>query len=170
MKLSDTISFISLIVSTFAFLASTYPHVIDWKRSRRQSLIHFKELITSTKWTNEGDITFSPKSHFDLRFLEVPGRSNVYAELVVNGDESATLRGKMAPDGSMHLTLNITVGWREIPSAEVSLVYDEDEDLLTYHFMHYLGQNGLNENLSRFDFTGQLWRNTLELDSPKLEL
>ncbi|WP_320751218.1 hypothetical protein [Enterobacter roggenkampii] len=167
MKLSDTISFVSLIVSTCAFFASTYPHIMDWKRSRRQSIIYFKELITSTKWTNEGDISFSPRSHFDLRFLEVPGRTNVYAELIVNGNESATLRGKIMPDGKMKLTLNITVGWREIPSAEVELFYDEDEDLLNYHFKHYLGQNGLNDDLSRFDFSGMLWRNTLELDYPE---
>ncbi|ECO1611171.1 hypothetical protein AHT45_12890 [Salmonella enterica subsp. enterica serovar Paratyphi B] len=166
MKLSDSIAFISLIVSTFAFLASTYPHIMDWKRNRRKSITYFKRIITSTKWTNEGDIYFSPKSHFDLSFLEVPGRTNVYAELIVNGDESATLRGKIKPDGSMTLTLNITVGWREIPSAEIELSYDEDEDLLNYRFKHYLGQHGLNDDLSRFDFSGMLWRNTLELDYP----
>lgn len=166
MKLSDTISFISLIVATFAFFASTYPHIMDWKRNRRQSITYFKKLITSTKWTNEGDISFSPKSHFDLRFLEVPGRTNIYAELIVNGSESAMLRGKIRPNGTLDLTLNITVGWREIPSAEVIVYYDEDEDLLNYHFKHYLGQNGLNDDLSRFDFSGILWRNTLDLDYP----
>ncbi|WP_031518841.1 hypothetical protein [Siccibacter colletis] len=164
MKPSDTIAFISLIVSLFAFVASTYPHIMDWKRSRRQSLIYFKELITSSSWTNEGDITFSPKSHFNIKFLNVPGRSNIYAELEVNRDEAATLRGKMTPNGTMWLTLNLIVGWREIPSAEIVLKYDEDEDLLIYSFKHYLGQNGLNDNLSKFDFSGMLWRNTLELE------
>ncbi|WP_318371865.1 hypothetical protein [Enterobacter sp.] len=167
MKLSDSISFLSLLVSTLAFIASTYPHIMDWKRTRRKSLIYFKELITSTKWTNEGDITFSSKSHFNLRFMGVPGRSNIYAELIVNGDEYATLRGKIDPKGKMLLDLNITVGWREIPSAVIELHYDEDEDLLHYHFKYYLGQNGLNDDLSRYDFSGMLWRNTLELDSPQ---
>lgn len=168
MKLSDGISFISLIISTLAFLASTYPHIMDWKRSRRKALNYYKDLVTSTNWTNEGDITFSPKSHFNLQFLKVPGRSNIYAELIVNGDERATLRGKISPNGKMILDLNITVGWREIPSAVIELTYDEDEDLLHYYFKHYLGQNGLNDDLSRYDFSGMLWRNTLELDYPQI--
>lgn len=158
MKTTEIIALSSLIISIFALLISSYPHITDWKRSRRQSLIYFKNLITSSDWTNEGAINSNSRSSFDLHFMNAPGRSNVYAEMIVSGSESVTLRGKITPKGVMLLTLNITVGWRECPSAEISLVYDEDEDLLTYQFKNYLSQNGLNDDLSRFDFTDQLWR------------
>lgn len=167
MTASDTIASFSLIVSLIALITSSYPHIMDWKKTRRESIIYFKNLITSSKWTNEGDIREIPKTNFELIFLETPGRSNVYAELKLNsGDEVLTIRGKIKPNGTIKATLNIVVGWRECPSAEITINYDEDEDLLTYYFNNYLGNNGLNDNLSQVDFTTLLWRTSQEISSP----
>lgn len=167
MTASDTIASFSLIVSLIALITSCYPHIMEWKKTRRESIIYFKKLITSSQWTNEGDVRETPKTFFELIFLEVPGRSNIYAELKLNsGDEAMTIRGKINPDGTIKAILNITVGWRECPSAEIILKYDEDEDLLTYCFNHYLGNNGLNDNLTHVDFTTLLWRTSQEVSLP----
>lgn len=167
MKPSDIIAGLSLFISLLAFVVSCYPHITSFKERQRKSQDHYKKLIISSDWTNEGDIFGDYKSIFHIKFHDIPGRTNIYGELtyfheIHQVSEAVMLRGKIKPNGTIVAQLNLTIGWRESPAAQVTFVYDEDEDLLNYKFNHYVGSIDHAISLSRFDFQTPLWRKTYE--------
>lgn len=159
MSLSDKISFFSMFVSFLALIASCYPHIIDFKKRKRDSLANFKKILMSAEWTNEGWGDMGWKNYLHLKFINIPGRTNIYATLGED-EENNTLyiRGKLNHKGEIHAVLATSFGWREFPAAKVYLRYDEDEDLIQYKFLYYLPKKISEFDLKRYDYETMMFR------------
>ncbi len=159
MTLSEKIACISLAVSFLALLASCYPHIIDHKKRKRQSVERIKKIILSSAWSNEGWGDVSPKNYINLQFFNEGNGNNIYATLGEDIElNTIYIRGKINHKGEINATLATSFGWREFPAANVFLKYNEDEDKIDYKFKHYLPRTISEANLKRYDYTTKLSR------------
>lgn len=156
MSYADIVATFSFIIACAAFFL---PYWRDYKAKKKERRKDFLEIFTKNKWTNEGDITATPKAYYDLEIYKAGGLSNVYGIFHVNYDEQHyEFNGEIDAHGVLHTTLRIPIGKVGANIAKVRFIYLEDDGQIRYKFDGFVDNKDLAHAHDVLDAQELLWK------------
>lgn len=156
MSYADIVATLSFIIACAAFLL---PYWSEHKLKQKEKRKEFLEIFTKNKWTNEGDITATPKAYYDLEIYKAGGLSNVYGCFHINNEEKHyEFNGEIDADGVLHTTLRIPIGKLGANIAKVRFIYSENDGELTYKFDGFVDNKDMADEHATLDAEQILWK------------
>jgi hypothetical protein len=155
MSYSDFVATMSFVIACAAF---GFPYWRDRQVKKREKRKEFLEQFTKTNWTNEGDISATPKAYYMLEMYKAGGLSNVYGALHVNNVKYYEFYGDIDANGILRTTLRMPLGKFGANIAKVKLIYSEDVGQVTYVFDGFIDNKEMAHENNLLDTKQQLWR------------